>query len=46
MQITVREAARHLSVSEATVRQWIKKRGLPAHHVDDIFFGGRFVMRD
>lgn len=35
MQITVREAARHLSVSEATVRQWIRKRGLPAHHVDE-----------
>ena len=35
MQISVREAARHLGVSEATVRQWIRRRGLPAHHVDE-----------
>jgi PTS system nitrogen regulatory IIA component len=35
MQLTVREAASYLSVSEATVRRWIAVRGLPAHRVDD-----------
>ena len=35
MQITVREAAHYLGVSEGTVRQWISSRGLPAHRVDE-----------
>jgi nitrogen PTS system EIIA component len=35
MQITVRDAARYLSVSEATIRQWVRRRGLPAHQVND-----------
>lgn len=35
MRLTVREAASYLQVDEATVRGWIKKRGLPAHHVDE-----------
>ncbi len=35
MQLTIREAASHLGVSEATVRQWIKRRGLPAHQVNE-----------
>jgi PTS system nitrogen regulatory IIA component len=35
MQLTVREAAHYLHVSEATVRQWIRQRGLPAHRVDE-----------
>jgi PTS system nitrogen regulatory IIA component len=35
MQLTVREAASYLNVSEATVRRWIAVRGLPAHRVDE-----------
>lgn len=35
MQITVREAAEHLGVSDATIRQWIRRRGLPAHSVNE-----------
>jgi len=35
MQITVREAARYLGVSDATVRQWIRRRGLPAHRAHE-----------
>jgi PTS system nitrogen regulatory IIA component len=35
MQITVRETARYLDVSEATVRQWIRRRGLPAHRAHE-----------
>jgi PTS system nitrogen regulatory IIA component len=35
MRLTLREAASYLQVDEATVRQWIKKRGLPAQRVDD-----------
>ena len=31
MQLTVREAAQHLGVDEATVRRWIGQRNLPAH---------------
>jgi PTS system nitrogen regulatory IIA component len=31
MQLTVREAAQHLGVDEATVRRWITQRALPAH---------------
>lgn len=35
MQITVRQAASYLGVSEARVRSWIRGRGLPAHRVDE-----------
>jgi len=35
MRLTVREAASYLHVDEATVRSWIKKRGLPAHRMDE-----------
>jgi PTS system nitrogen regulatory IIA component len=35
MQLTVREAASYLNVSEATVRRWIAARGLPAHLVNE-----------
>lgn len=35
MRLTLREAASYLQVDEATVRQWIKKRGLPAHRLDE-----------
>jgi PTS system nitrogen regulatory IIA component len=31
MQLTVREAAKHLGVDEPTVRRWIAQRALPAH---------------
>ena len=33
MQLTVRDVAKLLDVSEATVGRWIKQRGLPAQHV-------------
>ena len=33
MQLTVREVAKLLDVSEATVARWIRQRGLPAQHV-------------
>lgn len=35
MQITVRDAAGYLGVSEGTVRQWIRHRALPAHHANE-----------
>ena len=35
MQLTLREAASYLNVSEATVRRWISSRGLPAHRADE-----------
>jgi PTS system nitrogen regulatory IIA component len=35
MQLTVRQAASYLGVGEATVRRWIRQRGLPAHTVDE-----------
>jgi PTS system nitrogen regulatory IIA component len=35
MQLTLREAASYLSVSEATVRRWISTRGLPAHRTNE-----------
>ncbi len=35
MQITIRETARYLGVSEGTVRQWIRRRGLPAHRMNE-----------
>jgi nitrogen PTS system EIIA component len=35
MQLTVRDAARHLGVDEATVRRWINQRALPVHHAHE-----------
>lgn len=35
VQITVRDTAQYLGVSEATVRQWIRRRELPAHHANE-----------
>ena len=35
MQISLRQAASYLNVSEATIRRWITTRGLPAHHVNE-----------
>jgi nitrogen PTS system EIIA component len=35
MQLTLREATTYLGVDEATVRRWIKERGLPAHRVNE-----------
>jgi PTS system nitrogen regulatory IIA component len=35
MNLTVRQAAVYLRVEESTVRQWINKRGLPAHRVNE-----------
>jgi PTS system nitrogen regulatory IIA component len=35
MQLTVREAASYLNVDDATVRRWIRHRGLPAHRADE-----------
>lgn len=35
MQLTVREAAQHLGVDEATVRRWIGQRNLPAHRAHE-----------
>ncbi len=35
MQISVRQAASYLGVPEATVRRWIRQRGLPAQQVDE-----------
>jgi len=35
VQITVRETAQYLGVSEATIRQWIRRRGLPAHRAHE-----------
>lgn len=35
MQISVRQAASYMGVPEATVRRWIRQRGLPAHRVDE-----------
>lgn len=35
MQLTVRDAARLLQVSEKTVYRWVADRGLPAHRVGD-----------
>jgi nitrogen PTS system EIIA component len=34
MQLTVRDVTRFLSVSESTLTRWIKRRGLPAQHVN------------
>lgn len=35
MQITLRQAATYLDVDEATLRRWIKTRGLPVHRVNE-----------
>lgn len=35
MRLTVREAAVHLGVDEATARRWISQRGLPVHHAQE-----------
>lgn len=35
MKLSVREAATHLGVDEATVRRWINQRGLPVHQVSE-----------
>lgn len=35
MQLTLRQAATHLNVSESTIRRWITKRGLPAHLINE-----------
>ena len=35
MNLTVRQAAAYLRVDESTVRQWITRRGLPAHRVNE-----------
>ena len=35
MQLTLRQAAGYLGVSDATARRWIGERGLPVHHVNE-----------
>jgi PTS system nitrogen regulatory IIA component len=35
VQLTIRQAAPYLSVDEATLRGWIKRRGLPVHKVNE-----------
>jgi PTS system nitrogen regulatory IIA component len=35
MQLTIREAAEYLGVSEAMARRWINERALPVHEVDE-----------
>jgi PTS system nitrogen regulatory IIA component len=35
MQLTLREAATYLGVSEATARRWVGARGLPVHRVNE-----------
>jgi PTS system nitrogen regulatory IIA component len=35
VQLTLRQAAPYFSVNEATLRGWIKKRGLPVHKVNE-----------
>ncbi|MBI1796440.1 MAG: PTS sugar transporter subunit IIA [Candidatus Eisenbacteria bacterium] len=35
MQLSVREAARYLGVSEDTVHRWVKERALPAHRLNE-----------
>ena len=38
MQLSFAEAVRHLNVSEATARRWIRDRGLPVHRADERLF--------
>jgi len=35
MQLTLRQAATYLNVSETTVRRWVTTRGLPAHLINE-----------
>lgn len=35
MQLTLRQAAQYLGVSESTARRWIGERGLPVHEVNE-----------
>jgi PTS system nitrogen regulatory IIA component len=35
VQLTIRQAAPYFSVDEATMRGWIKRRGLPVHRVNE-----------
>lgn len=35
MQVTLRNAAAYLGVSESTARRWIAERGLPVHEADE-----------
>ena len=35
MQLTLRQAATYLGVSESTARRWIDERGLPVHEVNE-----------
>src|SRR5260370_11173336 len=35
MQLSIREAGSYLDVDEATLRRWIRTRGVPVHRVDD-----------
>ncbi len=35
MQLTLRQATSYLNVDEATLRSWIKKRGLPVHRINE-----------
>ena len=35
MQLTVRQAAAYLGVTEATIRSWISTRALPVHRVNE-----------
>jgi PTS system nitrogen regulatory IIA component len=44
LQLTVREVARFLSVSESTVTRWIKRRGLPAQYVSGQYRFNRALL--
>ena len=35
MQLTLRDAAKHMGVSETTARRWIAERALPVHEVNE-----------
>lgn len=35
MQLTLRQAAKYLGISESTARRWIGERGLPVHEVSE-----------
>lgn len=35
MQLSIREAASYLNVDEATLRRWIRTRGVPVHRADE-----------
>ncbi len=35
MQLSIREAASYLDVDEATLRRWIRTRGVPVHRADE-----------